>query len=402
MSRVLVIYQAFPPDPAAGGQCVADVCATLARRGTTVRVLAADRGYNDPSERFAARERMQGFDVRRVGFASFGKSSLLRRLAGGILFVVGAVARGVMGARPDVVLAGNSPPIGALAGLAVSAWHSSNFVYWVMDLSPDVALAIGLVRPSAASARLLDWLNRQVLRRAHTIIVMDQPMARRLAAKGEMRAKLLTIPPWGGPIQDAPNTMSGSGFRVEHGLERRFVVMYSGNHNMVHPLGALLDAAERLQHDPIFAFVFVGGGQGKTEVEARRLPNVHSLPYQPRNALADSLGAADLHVVVMGNEMVGIVHPSKIYGVLAVGRPVLYIGPADCHVASIVERHNLGWSVRNGDVDGAVEALRRAAAESQTKRAARGTRARNVLDRDYPPALLMERVADVVSGAIAR
>jgi colanic acid biosynthesis glycosyl transferase WcaI len=145
--------------------------------------------------------------------------------------------------------------------------------------------------------------------------------------------------------------------------------------------------------------VFVGGGRGKADVEARRLTNVQSLPYQPRETLDDSLGAADLHVVVMGNEMVGIVHPSKIYGVLAVGRPVFYLGPPASHVAEIVERHQLGWSVRHGDVAGAVDALRAAAAMTPADRARMGARARDVLEQEFPQSMLQGRVADEILAA---
>jgi colanic acid biosynthesis glycosyl transferase WcaI len=208
---VLAVYQAFPPDPAAGGQCVADACATLAARGQAVRVIAADRGYDDPSRRFASRERMRGFDVRRVGFASFGKSSLFVRLAGGALFVAGAILKGITGPRPRVVVAGNSPPIGAIAGLALSAWHRAPLVYWLMDLHPDAAIAIGMVQPRAFSAKVFDWLNRQLLRRARTIIVMDDAMGRRITAKGPARARVLAIPPWGGPAGERPSAGAGGG-----------------------------------------------------------------------------------------------------------------------------------------------------------------------------------------------
>lgn len=308
---------------------MADVCETLAGQGAAVRVIAADRGYDDPSTRFRARERLGSVEVRRVGFASFGKMSLMTRLLGGLFFVANATARGLVGPRPDAVLVSNSPPMAPLAGLIVAAWHRSALVYWLMDLNPDQAVAVGLVSRTSVTVRLLDWLNRRVLRRAQTVIALDERMAERFVAKGAMHGELLVIPPWGGLSEATTGAATASAFRVANGLQDRFVVMHSGNHSQCHPLGTLLDAAERLQDDPRFIFVFVGGGSGKAEVEGRRLPNVLSLPFQPREALADSLSAADVHVVAMGDNMLGISHPSKIYGVLAVGRPVLYLGPPE-------------------------------------------------------------------------
>jgi len=400
--RVLVIFQAFPPDPAAGGQCVADVCDTMVRLGASVRVIAADRGYDDPSTRFRAREHWGAIEVLRVGLASFGKTSLMTRLIGSLCFVANAIARGLTSPRPDTVLVSNSPPLAPLAGLIVAAWHRSRLVHWLMDLNPDQAVAMGLVRRTAVSARLLDWLNRCVLRRAKTVIVLDHSMAQRLAAKGPIRAELLVIPPWGGVTEPVLEPEAGRQFRTTYGLQDRFVVMYSGNHSLVHPLGTILDAAERLRDDPRFVFAFVGGGHGKTDVETRCLPNVLSLPYQPREALVDSLSAADIHIVAMGDNMMGIVHPSKIYSILAVGRPVLYLGPRESHVAEIVERNHLGWSIRHGDVEGVVEALRSALAQTLDERMTIVERARTLLAKDYQPTTLRQQVAQAVLQASSR
>lgn len=379
---------------------MADVCETLAGHGATVRVIAADRGYDDPSTRFRAHEYIGAVEVVRVGFASFGKTSLITRLLTALLFVAKATLRGIVGPRPDVVLVSNSPPLAPIAGLIVAAWHRSGLVHWLMDLNPDLAVEVGLVSRTALTVRLLDWVNRRVLRRAQSVIVLDDRMAKRFAAKGAVHAELIVIPPWGGPTEEAASAMPTSVSRSNKELQDRFVVMYSGNHSIAHPLGTILDAAERLQGDPRFIFLFVGGGVGKAEVEGRRLPNVRSLPYRPREALAESLGAADVHIVSMGDNMLGIVHPSKIYGILAVGRPVVYFGPPESHIAEIVARHRLGWSIRHGDVEGAVEALRNAVAQTPAEREAIGARARAVLAQHYQPSLLRQRVANAVLQAI--
>jgi len=107
-------------------------------------------------------------------------------------------------------------------------------------------------------------------------------------------------------------------------------------------------------------FAFVGGGAGKVEVERRiaaGAKNLRSLPYQPRDQLQETLAAADVHVVSMGNDMVGIVHPCKIYGVMAVGRPILFFGPLESHVGQLVGPNPLGWHVNHGDVRATITAL---------------------------------------------
>jgi colanic acid biosynthesis glycosyl transferase WcaI len=165
-------------------------------------------------------------------------------------------------------------------------------------------------------------------------------------------------------------------------LEDKFVVMYSGNHSPCHPLDTLLEAARRLVPDPRIVFCFVGGGSEFRKIQQRqeltasrtspdripvnandesgRLPNVICLPYQPLEQLAGSLSAADLHVVVMGDPFVGIIHPCKIYNILGVGAPILYVGPKPSHISDIfAELEGRPWTgtARHGDADEVVRLI---------------------------------------------
>jgi glycosyltransferase involved in cell wall biosynthesis len=248
----------------------------------------------------------------------------------------------------------------------------------------------------------MDWMNRRLLRRAHTIIALDEPMARRLKAKSNDNGHVVVIPPWGAVTADSFSPLSvGKKFRAAHGLEDKFVVMYSGNHSFVHPLDTIIETARRMREDERFVFVFVGGGHGKEIVEKAGLSNVRSVTYQSREALADSLGAANLHVVTMGDAMLGIVHPSKIYGILAAQRPVLYVGPLNSHVDIIVREHDLGWSVRHGDADNAVRAVLAAIRLTPDERNAIAARARALAVGELSPDVLSRRVANRIQRAMS-
>jgi len=147
------------------------------------------------------------------------------------------------------------------------------------------------------------------------------------------------IPPWAHDDLVRFDPDARRRFRERHGLAEKFVVMYSGNHSPCHPLDTLLAAAERLADRPEIVFLFVGGGSEFRKPLAlyrRGVPNIRCLPYQPQEELAGSLSAADLHVVVMGSAFVGIVHPCKLYNILAVGAPFLYIGPKESHITDLV------------------------------------------------------------------
>jgi colanic acid biosynthesis glycosyl transferase WcaI len=189
-------------------------------------------------------------------------------------------------------------------------------------------------------------------------------------------------------------------FRGRHGLEGKFVVMYSGNHGPSNPIGTILEAARRLQDMSDVVFLFVGGGVGKREVEEAASSNIRSLPYQPLGELRYSLSAADVHLVTVGDGVVGIVHPSKVYAALAVARPVLLVGPEESHVGEILREEDVGWRVSQGDVAAAERILRALAHTSPAALAAKGERGRSLLASRFSKAALCARFCDAVERGL--
>ncbi len=402
MPSLAVITQVYPPDPAAVGQHIADVAEAMAASGWGVTVYTANRGYDDPQACYPARESRRGVEVRRFKHSSFGKQSIAVRLIAQASFMIQAVVALLFSHRPSVVLASTSPPFAGFGAAVVSALRRVPFVWWVMDINPDQMVATGRLKPSALAARVFDWMNRVTLTRAAKVITLDTFMADTLRRKAEPVADIAVVPPWS-PAEDlhaAPAAVAE--FRRQHGLEGRFVVMYSGNHALCHPLTTLLDAASELESDDRYRFVFVGGGAGKAEVDARiarGAGNLLSLPYQPRASLGASLNAADLHVVSMGDAMVGIVHPSKIYGVIAIGKPLLLLGPGASAAGEMIRGQDLGWIVPHGDPAGVRSAVAAAASQSAADRSRLVQRAtscgRETCDRDR----LIASVCDALAGA---
>ena len=397
----LVLTQVYVPDPAAVGQHMADAAAELVRRGHRVVVLTSDRGYDDPSVTYPRREMINGVEVRRVPLASFGKSSIASRLLGGASFTLQAVVRSFSIRLLDAILVSTAPPMASVAAVVIGALRRAAIKYWVMDLNPDQLVALGVIRETSLVARIFDWLNRLVLRRASDVVVLDRFMAARVNRKLDVSAKLTVIPPW--PHDDYLEVVDHreNPFRRRHGLDGKLVVMYSGNHGPSNPITTLLQAAKRLADLPDLIFLFVGGGIGKKEVDEAVGPAIRSLPYQPLAELKYSLSAADVHLVTVGDSVAGIVHPSKVYGALAVARPVLLLGPEECHVGELVREHDIGWRVSHGDVDGAEQLLRRIAATSAAELAAKGARAKALVSGELSKARLGGRFCDVIERGIA-
>jgi glycosyltransferase involved in cell wall biosynthesis len=224
---------------------------------------------------------------------------------------------------------------------------------------------------------------------------------------------MLIMPPWPheehlggcGAVQPGADLdRDANPFRARHGLAGKFVVMYSGNHSPSNPLDTLLEAARTFRDDPDLRFLFVGGGIGKRRVEEfigeHGLTNALSLPYQPLAELQHSLSAADVHVVSLGKGMVGIIHPCKVYGAMAVGRPVLYFGPSPSHVADLLTEHRFGRQVRHGDVAGAVEAIRELRGTSPTGRDEMGCQGAEALRRLLSQEILCNQFCDRLERAL--
>ncbi|HSJ31772.1 MAG TPA: glycosyltransferase family 4 protein [Longimicrobiales bacterium] len=400
-AAVFLFSQVYRPDPAAVGQYLAALGRALAERGVPVRVFTAHRGYDDPAVRYPARENLEGVDVVRFRGVSFGKESTMLRLAAALSFCAQSVLRAVRIPPGSIVVVSTTPPFVAAFLALLARLRGYRLVYWVMDLNPDQLVALGRLRRHSLFGRVLAWMNAQAVNRADTVIALDAFMYERLRAYGATPTKSRVIGLW--PMaSSAATATAGQAFRREHGLEQQFVVMYSGNHTMSNPLDTLLEAARELVGHTDIRFVFVGGGTAKPAlasfVDRHGLANTLLLPYQPLERLEESLAAADLHVVTMGEGMVGVIHPSKVYSALGVGRPVLYIGPEPSHVSEILDRHEVGWSVPHGDCAGAIRAILAAYRLSEAERDAMGRRGLAVVQSGFSEEVLLGRIVDLVES----
>lgn len=397
---LLIVSQVYVPDPAAVGQHLHDAAAEMARRGWRVVVVTSARGYDDPTLRHARREVRDGVEIVRLPLSSFGKRTIALRLLAHALFLFQAFVRGLFTRRVSRLLVSTSPPACAALGVALSFLRGIPLKYWVMDLNPDQAIARGVVARGSLPARVFDALNRWVLGRARDVVVLDRFMAERVNAKRPVAEKLTVLPPWPHDDHLAPVERDANPFREKHALGGRLVLGYSGNMSLASPLTTFLRAALALRDDPRLFFLFIGGGNARREVEQalerERPTNALLLPYQPLAEIRFSLSAADVHVVTMGDDMVGMIHPCKVYGAMAVARPILYFGPEPSHLSDLVEEGRIGWRVAHGDVDGAVAAMRRLADMPRDVLESMGREAREVVTRRLSKARLCGAFCDVL------
>ncbi|MBI3273462.1 MAG: glycosyltransferase family 4 protein [Planctomycetes bacterium] len=361
--RVLVLNQFYWPDVAATAQILTDLAEDLAEAGWDVTAVAGRAPYEGAAPPLVAAEERRGVRIRRVWATAFGRGEPAGRLCDYATFFAGAAGACLTLPRPDVIVTLSTPPLLSLVGLATRLFRGSRFVYWVQDLYPDTAVALGLLGAGWKSGAL-EALSRASLRGADRVVALGEGMRARVLGKGVEAGRARVIPNWSDGAQVAPVAPERNAFRRAHGLGGRFVVLYSGNLGRAHEFDTLLGAAGRLgSAAPDVCFLFVGGGPARKGVEreaaARGLSNVGFLPYQPREALAESLGSGDVLVVSLRPELEGCMVPSKVYGAMAAGRPVLYVGDPRGEVARLVRDAGCGMAVEPGDADGLADAVLR-------------------------------------------
>lgn len=400
--RILFINQAFYPDVVSSGQHLTDIALQLAERGHKVTVVTSRRTYDNPTTTFPGNATWRGIKIKRVFNTGFGKRNKWTRALDFGTFIVFCCLRLVWLPKQDLVVGMTSPPLVAVIAAAFARLHRSKFVYWVMDLNPDEALAAGWLRPHSFIAAILERLSLFSLKSAAKAIALDRFMEYRILRKGIHRDKIEVIPPWSHDSQVDFDPQGRSEFRKAYALEDKFVVMHCGNHSPCHPLDTVLQAAKQLAGNSQIAFCFVGGGSEFVRVkrfaQEERLMNIVCLPYQPLSRLSAALSAADLHVTIMGDPFVGLVHPCKVYNILLIGTPLLYIGPTPSHVSELIQTMNNGRAcalIRHGDVNGIIRTI----LELKKSSAAHAPEPRTARPNHFAKSSLLPRLVSVLERA---
>jgi colanic acid biosynthesis glycosyl transferase WcaI len=357
--KILVVNQTFYPDEVAVSQYLTDLVTDLKKSGHDVFVIAGKRDYENPVKRYPAYSRYNGIEILRVGSTGFSKKNRIGRLVNFITFNMNLFFNlaFINKNNYDCIFGSTVPP---MIAVIISIWAKIKnipFVFWVMDLQPDEAIAAGYLQKKSFFNGIVEFVGKIPLQIAETIIVLDCYMQERLIEKNILLNKIHVCNLWPIQDQDTFTYACGATFRINHNFQDKFVVMYSGNHSLCHPFDTLLKAACFLENNKNILFVFIGGGVRTEEIRKTNARNIVQIPYQPRARLSESLCSADVHIVIMGNEFVGLVHPSKIYGTMACGRPTVFIGPNQCHVADFIQESNSGFIVNHGDVNRLVEVI---------------------------------------------
>lgn len=403
---VVFVNRYFSPDISATSQMLTDLAFGLARRGWRVRVVTSRQRYDDPGARLPPREILDGVVVDRIPTTRFGRTSLFGRAIDYLTFYLSAAWTLLRVIREgDVVVAKTDPPLLSILTTPIVRLRRAIAVNWLQDLFPEVATGVGLGqrRLAGVAFALLQRLRDASLRAAACNVVLGERMRDLVLARAVPAERIEVVHNWADGVRITPIAPDRNPLRREWGLNGRFVVGYSGNLGRAHEFQTMLAgiAATAGAGVPV-TWLFIGGGSAfvelEREVRARRLSNVVFKPYQPRERLAQSLSAADVHLVSLRPELEGLIVPSKYYGIAAAGRPTIFIGDTAGEIALIVSHADAGLTV--APEDGA--ALARHVLElagDPVRAAAMGARARRDFDDRFDAERAIARWVGVIEHA---
>jgi colanic acid biosynthesis glycosyl transferase WcaI len=353
VARLIFINRFYWPDEPATAQLLTDLAEALAGRGHAVTVIAS----RPPGA--ARAETRQGVRILRVGPGRRPGQGIGAKALNFSAFFAAAIWRLARDARRgDVVVALTDPPLIGVGAALVARGRGTRLFHWVQDIYPEIAITLS----HHGWLRALRPLRDTAWRRADGCVTLGRDMAAAIAGTGVPAGRIHIVPNWAPAGVGPAEAGRVAALREAWGLAGTFVIAYAGNLGRVHDLGPVLEAAEILRAEPGMVFAFIGDGAGRAalEAEARRrgLAQVHFLPSQPRAQLATVLSAGDVHLVSLRADCAGLVFPSKLYGIAAVGRPVVFVGPPACEPARLVTEQGLGWAFASGEMPALAARLR--------------------------------------------
>ena len=373
--RVCYFNRSYWPDTGATGQLLTELAEDLVNQhGFEVTVVTGYPVNASPAP--ASSETRNGVRIVRARGTTFSPRRFAGRALNYVTYFLSASWKAVTLPRQDVTVALTDPPIIGLAALA--ARPRRGMVFFCQDIFPEVAGLLEDFHSPAVNAAL-DRLNRFLVRRAARIIALGETMASRLVnGKGADPRKIAIIHNWADTAAIVPSDKQNS-FAAAHQLDSKFVVLHAGNIGLSQNLDVVIDAASLLKDRSDIVVLFIGDGNRRAALEgrvaARQLTNVWFLPFQPRDQLRWTYATSDVCLVSLKPGLAGYIVPSKLYPILAAGRPYIAAVEKMSEVAALTERHRCGVLVEPGDAAELADAILRLA-DDREQREAMGARAR--------------------------
>jgi glycosyltransferase involved in cell wall biosynthesis len=385
--RIVFVNRFFFPDTSATSQILFELTTRLVAHGLDVHVVCSRQLYDNAAASLPANDDVCGVHVHRIWTSRFGRGALVGRAIDYASFYVTCATKLMsLLARGDLVVAKTDPPLISIVAAMVATLKGARLVNWLQDIFPEVASHLD-VNP------LPRWLNRHLQRwrdysllAARVNVVLGSRMHEYLQTLRIPADRIRIVANWANGDEVVAQAVESSALRHSLGLQDKFVVAYAGNLGRAHEFETILAAAERLRDRENIVFLMIGSGAKMPMMRAaakeQGLTNLQFAPYQPRELLSDTLAAADVHLACLIPALEGLIVPSKFYGILAAGRPAIFIGDPDGELARVIDAAGCGAVVPRGAGDVLSAAIVGLAADSERCRQM-GERARVLFTERY-------------------
>lgn len=381
MKNILIISEPFYPQVAAIGQLLTDLSEDLVKAGFQVKVVTGNpNNIFNKNNRIPRKENYKGIEIIRLKNTTFSKYRMAGRVLNYLTFHFLVYFSVLFCERPDLVFVLSTPPFISFSGLMLKVFKGSKVIYNVQDLFPDLAAELGKLK-NRQLIEFLKKLSELIVKKVDRVVVVGEYMERKIrkdllrgtkasvnvCASTSANDHIITIHNWadGDKIKVLEDKEAENNYlKKKWELEGKFVVLYSGNIGYLHEFDTVIAAAESLAKEGTreIVFVFIGEGIKKSyleeKIKGKLLNNVLFFPYQSREMLTYSLGLADVSLVTLEKGFEGMVVPSKIYGILASGRPVIAVVGRDSEIVEIVREGKCGKVIKIGDYQALVDSIK--------------------------------------------
>ncbi len=399
--RLLFLNRCFYPDVEATGQFLTELCEEL-ENDFKIHVICGNPLYRKVKKRGLIHKTYhRNITIWRVNNTTLPKKFLLIRLINLISYFIPCFLWTFLIRKMDCVIAETDPPLLASIAYAYSKIRRCRFIYYSQDIWPQVGIVNkGMTNPLITT--ILKGINGFLYQKSDRIIVLGRDMKKRLEEEHHIPShKIGIVENWADPSQIFPIRREGNIFLQKHALENKFVVMYSGNIGLSQELENIVHAADSLKEIKDILFVLIGEGASKEKLidltESLGLPNVKFLPYQEKKELNFSLNAAHIHLITLKEGLKGYMVPSKVYGVMASGRPFIAAVDKDCEIDKIVKEFHCGLTVSPSNVEELKSAVLRAF-HNREDIEKMGENGRKALEHHYSRKICTRKFKDILQN----
>ena len=351
MMRLKMISEFFYPYQTSTQKILTELAEDLVENGLEVSVLTTKNAYREKKQNLKKHEVYKGIKIKRVAASSLNRDSFIGRIVNYWTFTVGVLFNLLFNNDYDKLLFVSNPPLVPFIGYLVKKIKGKSYIYLVHDVYPDVAIKLGVIKPTSIIAKMMNFMNLKIYQNAEKIVVLGLDMQRVIEKKGISSEKIVIITNWADSTKNHPKEVSQE-FYEKHNLKNKFNVMYTGNISKVHAIDSVLEIARELKEHTDIQFMIIGDGNRKTYIEdvkkREQLHNIQLGNYMYGDEYNNLLNCSNLFITTLQDGLEGLGVPSKTYTYMSVYKPLLGIMSETSEIGTMINKYNLGAQYASG------------------------------------------------------